>query len=522
MKKNYTIVFAVIAALIALCAFWGCASGGDDDDSGSAGPIGSAADLAKIGTPGYPLDGTYELTADITLPAGWTPIGSGTAPFTGTFDGKGHSITVNSTTASSIAIKSFSSGVDISSAPVFVSSWDNVSSYIARGLFAYTENATIKDLNITISPGSSFVITFTATDQLQLFGTVAAAAVNTAFTNINISGGMLEVDASSTDKLMLGSIAGIMLEGSSITGCSMTGNVEVSISGDEGETDIGGLVGYARGFIVNSFVNGDVEVSGGSEHQIGGLAGALASFDGGGGRIENCYVTGNVSAESSAAGGSGGHDAIKAGGLVGQLDEDTRLVVIKKSYSTGKVSGKSYSATGRTRAGGIAAAASEYVEISDCYSTEDVSAEGTGEVYAGGILGDTAASNTNNNTIKRCYVLGDISAAGSGYKRVGGIAGNVKTGSGSITGCAVLSGTVSYNTGSGTAKRIVGSTGSISLDNNIARNPMSGGSWTVNADGQDGADVSVPASQSDFEITLEWDFSSVWKWQGGYPVLQWQ
>jgi hypothetical protein len=32
MKKNYTVVFATVLALIALCAFWGCSSSGDDDD----------------------------------------------------------------------------------------------------------------------------------------------------------------------------------------------------------------------------------------------------------------------------------------------------------------------------------------------------------------------------------------------------------------------------------------------------------------------------------------------------------
>jgi hypothetical protein len=37
MKKNYTIVFAVIAALIALCAFCGCSS--SDDDDGPSGDL---------------------------------------------------------------------------------------------------------------------------------------------------------------------------------------------------------------------------------------------------------------------------------------------------------------------------------------------------------------------------------------------------------------------------------------------------------------------------------------------------
>ncbi|MDR1315469.1 MAG: hypothetical protein LBK13_01240, partial [Spirochaetales bacterium] len=179
MKRNYTIVFAVITALIALCAFWSCDSGGDDDTSPPSGFIGSAADLAKIGTSGYPLDGSYELTADITLPAGWAPIGSGTAPFTGTFDGRGYSITINSTTASSIAVRSFSSGVDISAAPDLEDFFNVSGGIIARGLFAYTENAIIKDLNITISPGSSPVVITSTAGQVQLFGSVAAVALNT-------------------------------------------------------------------------------------------------------------------------------------------------------------------------------------------------------------------------------------------------------------------------------------------------------------------------------------------------------
>jgi hypothetical protein len=89
MKKfKYRIIASFIAALALFVL--SCSTGGDDDDTSPPSRfIGSAADLAKIGTPGYPLDGTYELTADISLPPGWTPIGNGTRPFTGTFDGKG-------------------------------------------------------------------------------------------------------------------------------------------------------------------------------------------------------------------------------------------------------------------------------------------------------------------------------------------------------------------------------------------------------------------------------------------------
>lgn len=55
----------------------------------AATPISDAAGLAAIGTD---LAGEYELTADITLTEEWTPIGDNDAPFTGIFDGKGHTI----------------------------------------------------------------------------------------------------------------------------------------------------------------------------------------------------------------------------------------------------------------------------------------------------------------------------------------------------------------------------------------------------------------------------------------------
>lgn len=52
-------------------------------------PISDAAGLAAIGND---LAGEYELTADITLTGEWAPLGNDVTPFTGTFDGKGHTI----------------------------------------------------------------------------------------------------------------------------------------------------------------------------------------------------------------------------------------------------------------------------------------------------------------------------------------------------------------------------------------------------------------------------------------------
>ncbi|SBW04891.1 exported hypothetical protein [uncultured Eubacteriales bacterium] len=54
---------------------------------GTVQTISSQAELEGIG-----LSGSYKLTGDIVLTGTWTPIGSATAPFTGTLDGGGYTI----------------------------------------------------------------------------------------------------------------------------------------------------------------------------------------------------------------------------------------------------------------------------------------------------------------------------------------------------------------------------------------------------------------------------------------------
>lgn len=68
------------------------------------------------------LSGDYVLAADITLTGQWTPLGTEASPFTGTFDGGGHSIKGLTVTASS----------DL----------DN------SGLFGYAKDATLKNVSI--------------------------------------------------------------------------------------------------------------------------------------------------------------------------------------------------------------------------------------------------------------------------------------------------------------------------------------------------------------------------------------
>ncbi|MDR1317924.1 MAG: hypothetical protein LBK13_13745 [Spirochaetales bacterium] len=69
MKKNYTMVFATVTALIALCAFWGCSSSDDDD-----GPSLPQAEEASLGNVQITVaDGVQVYKADGTTPYTFTP-----------------------------------------------------------------------------------------------------------------------------------------------------------------------------------------------------------------------------------------------------------------------------------------------------------------------------------------------------------------------------------------------------------------------------------------------------------------
>jgi hypothetical protein len=204
-----------------------------------------------------------------------------------------------------------------------------------------------------------------------------------------------------------------------------------------GADDVGGLVGYSRGTIGNSYSSGSV--SGAS--RVGGLVGwndegdvSDSSFNGtvtgsamvGGlaGRnsdsnVSNSYSTGNVTATSWVGGlvgynwkGTVGNSyctgnvtgADWVGGLVGYNWKGT----VGNSYCTGTTVGgiiAGYWGTGGLAGGNTGT-------ITDCYSTGSVSCD----ELVGGLLG----LNANDGTVGRCYSTGSV----TGSERVGGLVGD--------------------------------------------------------------------------------------------------
>ena len=202
---------------------------------------------------GYAFDGVIgALTTDIDL-AGidWEPIGTSANPFRGLFTGSGY--TIKNLTIKNIHGSSISNGS---------------SAYI--GLFGFVEDSTIKDLHLE---------------------------------NVDISirskSGLLSVT--------VGSIVGNMLAYDSdicITNCSVTGNIDVSLSGNE-VVSIGGVVGQ---FYVNNrgveqhmqYVHSAVNIKAeGFVVSIGGISATLSSRDNGpsGSNISDLVYIGHINDE---------------------------------------------------------------------------------------------------------------------------------------------------------------------------------------------------------------------------------
>jgi hypothetical protein len=151
----------------------------------------------------------------------------------------------------------------------------------------------------------------------------------------------------------------------------------------------GGLVGYNRGTITNSAVEGSVS----GVTDVGGLVGYNYNNT-----ITNSYANADVNGNT------------EVGGLVGYNDGSN--ADISNSYATGDVTGVTY-------VGGFVGRSFNSATISDSYATGDV----TGSSYVGGFIGKMGWVTINNS-----YALGDV----NGTYAVGGFAGETWSDSASV------------------------------------------------------------------------------------------
>ncbi|WP_082807065.1 YDG domain-containing protein [Collimonas pratensis] len=349
----------------------------------SLGTAASSGDGSLQGTLGN-LAGYYALGSDINAAAtsawnsgaGFTPIGTGSTLFSGTFDGLGHTI-------SGLAVTPGASGT-------------------GRGLFGESSGVI---RNVGLVGGSVAVTGSNYTGQLAGFnsgaisnsyatGSVSASGPTTSVGGLvgwNQGGTISRSYATGTVNGGAASISvgGLLggLQGGTVSDSYATGNVTGASS------SVGGLVGYAYGapgitsLIINSHATGSV--SGAS--YVGGLLGSNYGFTGSA-RVSNSYATGSVSG-TSAVGGLVGHNygAVASGGA------PAGNPVIDNSYATGSVTGTA------------------------------------GASFVGGLVGNNTGGGGLGGTVTNSFSTGSVSA-GAGSISVGGLIGNNSGGAGIVTG----------------------------------------------------------------------------------------
>ena len=322
-------------------------------------------------------------------------------------------------------------------------------------------NHTISNLTINTSGAGNGI--------LGLFGEIGSGGQikNLGLIDVSITGG----DNSSS----LGGLVGLNYNGT-ISNCYSTGTV----TGGSGSEYLGGLVGLNYGTISNCYSTG--AVSGGNSGDLGGLTGYNH------GTVSNCYSTGTV---------TGGSGSQYLGGLVGYND-----ATISNCYSTGTV-------TGGNNSGGLGGlvGANYNGTVSNCYSTGNVSG-GDNSVELGGLVGLNY-----NGTISNCYSTGTVTGgSGSGY--LGGLVG---LNYGTISNC-YSTGTVSGGSGSFNFGGLVGINDNGTITTCFWDTKTSSLSTSAGGTGK----TSV---QMETESTFTgWDFNDIWfiNEKKNYPKLYWQ
>ena len=480
-------------------------------------PIRTVEDLQKINDN---LSGKYMLLKDISLKSvTWTPIGSSSSKsFSGIFDGNGYTISDLTISGGNLyaGFFGYSRGTikDLTLINVSISA-SCASGYgygYAAGLLAYMSGGTIENCKVTgtvsfSSYGQYFGTTSYAGGLVaQIYsGTITGCIVNVAV-SASANGGS---DSGDYNNAYSGGIAGTISKGT-IENSHSYGQIKASTGSYKGNSYAGGIVGYISNkssdlaIVISKCSNiGSITASSSSRWghgYAGGLVGYASistSYSGTSLTIEQCFSSGEVTADVGGTYWSYYYSYAYAGGLIGY----NALGVINHSYSTSAVhsmanttsssssSGSSYSAT--SYIGGLAGYNTG--KLNNCYSLGSIKSESNSPTctsYAGGAVG------SNTGTLTQCFAVGNIVVSvTSGTIEIGGLIGS---GSGTISSC--------YRSSSQTFKKTIGSSSTTTATN------TSGSSTAATSF----VSESFYSSKSSWSKTI-WHFA-----EGNYPTLVWQ
>ena len=472
----------------------------------SLGAAGSTTGANLQGINGN-LSGQYALGSNVDASptstwnagAGFTPIGNSSTPFSGTFDGLGHTVsnlTINLPTTNYVGLFGYTGPTGVIQNVGLIGGSVSGSTYLG-GLVGFNGGAVTNSYNTgSVSGTGNYVGGLVGRNAGAVGGSYGAGSVSGSsyvggLVGYNTSTGTLSNSWAKGNVSGTGNYVGGLVGGNA----GAIGGGSYGAGSVSGSSYVGGLVGYnaSTGTLSNVSATGNVS---GTGNYVGGLAGinyatisnsgamgnVSGSSDVGGlvginyATISNSYATGNVSGtgnyvgglvgrNSGAVGGSYGAGSVSGSSYVGGLvGYNTSTGALSNTYATGNVSGSS-------DLGGLVGI--NYATISNSYATGNVS--GTGN-YVGGLVGRNAGVvggsygagsvsgssyvgglvGYSTGTVSNSYATGSVT--GSAYSNyVGGLvgynAGTVSNGyaTGSVTGSAYsnyVGGLVGYNTGS--------------------------------------------------------------------------
>ena len=308
-------------------------------------PITTIAELKNISNN---LDGDYALAANIDLSgeANWTPIGTRTAKFTGSLDGRAYEITgLNSLDHRYAGLFGFMAGAKIKNLRVMVSTISASSRYsqsAAAGLVARAENSSIRNSYVTVEGNIS---TSNSNPYAGgLVGRIDSSSISNSYAVLN---GNISASGSFP---FAGGLLGFAKDSSIINSyADISGNISASFGAT---TYVGGLIGRAEySPISNSYadINGNILASAAENAYAGGLVGYVEH-----GSINNSYVivSNNISASASLT---------FAGGLVAR----SFMNPISNSYVI--LEGDISSTAPLSRAGGLIGVTQNNSPVSNSY-----------------------------------------------------------------------------------------------------------------------------------------------------------
>lgn len=405
--------FSAASVTSAACAG---ANGRVLEEAGTAGDpylIGSALDLAAIGTGTCPLDAHHRQTADITLPApvtsggvesNFTPIGQAFPHFTGSYDGDGHLISNFVHVDSNDPGSGGYSGHDV-----------GLFSYLLNG--AEVRRVHLRDARVGggdhVAPligmvednggGGDVVIedvsaTGSATGRRHVGGLIGRIWATAGTSDTHFVGGTADVDVGAAD----------------------TGGAADAAGGAIGMLDVedGAVV-----VVDDVHAAGDVTVTRLGGNALGGLIGYVRLHDRGGvGRSDPLALT-DVIASGAVSAPQGG----AAGGLIGIVESESssRPVRIERAAATGDVSamaevGGLIGLVQRRliyRSAPLTADAGD-VDIIDSFARGDLAeTDAGGSPTFGGLIGsveEASGSTGGRFGIEQAYATGAVPSGGKG------------------------------------------------------------------------------------------------------------